>query len=388
MKPIKRCGLLLLACSVLLMTGCWDRREINDVGFVLATAVDLEDDGKYRVTVQISLPGQMGGASGGGGGTGGDKSYYIDSDTGKTVGDAINKMQNRMSRFMTTSHVRVNIIGEELAKKEGIVNIFASMGRGTEFRLSSYMIIAKGKGYDLLNAEPKFERFPAEALRELVKPLQITVKDVADSMSIEGQDSMIPYMGVVESQKGAKPSKEISFEGYALFDQGKMTGNLSGGNAVALGFLTNRRVAFTTLQITKDESIELFVTGGRLKIKSKLVRNKPEFDIHASAAVTIVENESMMDVTHQSNNRKIEEKLSKQFEVKMTQMLAQLQENKSDAVGFGRVISREFPGEWKRMKNNWKEQGFPNSKFHVHVSTNITRSGLISENIVKKEPKL
>ena len=80
------------------LTGCWDRTETNDIAFVLTSSVDLEDDGRYRVTYMLPLPGSMGGASGGGGGTAGGKSYYIDSEVGTTIRDAISKLQIRMAR--------------------------------------------------------------------------------------------------------------------------------------------------------------------------------------------------------------------------------------------------------------------------------------------------
>lgn len=56
----------LLLCSVLL-GGCWDRREVNDVAFVMGTGLDKEGD-QYRVTMQIALPGQLGSSGSTGGG--------------------------------------------------------------------------------------------------------------------------------------------------------------------------------------------------------------------------------------------------------------------------------------------------------------------------------
>ncbi|UJF34245.1 hypothetical protein L0M14_03155 [Paenibacillus hexagrammi] len=109
-------GVLTSAC--LLLTGCWDRIETNDVAFVLSSSVDLEDDGKYRVSYLVPLPGSMGGASGGGGGTSGNNSYYIDSETGATMREATSKLQKRMSRKLFLSHRRTIIIGEEMAKRE------------------------------------------------------------------------------------------------------------------------------------------------------------------------------------------------------------------------------------------------------------------------------
>lgn len=68
-QQIRKAAVLccLLLCSILL-GGCWDRREVNDVAFVMGTGLDKEGD-QYRVTMQIALPGQLGssGSTGGGG---------------------------------------------------------------------------------------------------------------------------------------------------------------------------------------------------------------------------------------------------------------------------------------------------------------------------------
>ncbi|GJM83562.1 hypothetical protein HMSSN139_60580 [Paenibacillus sp. HMSSN-139] len=55
---------LRLTLAVLLpslgLTGCWDRIEVNDVAFVLATSTDMEQ-GQVRSTAQIALPSSLGG---------------------------------------------------------------------------------------------------------------------------------------------------------------------------------------------------------------------------------------------------------------------------------------------------------------------------------------
>ncbi|MFD2613796.1 Ger(x)C family spore germination protein [Paenibacillus gansuensis] len=385
-RTAKRILWFLPLLSMILLTGCWDRREINDVGFVLATAIDLEKNNQYRVSLQVALPGQMGGESGGGGGTGGDKSYYIDSATGKTVGDAMNSLQKRMSRFLTTSHVRVYVIGEDLAKK-GVKELFSSLGRGTEYRLNAYMMVAKGKAYDLLGAQPKFERFPAEALRELAKTSNMTVKDLANSMALEGSDAVMPYMGVEESQKGDKPSKEIALMGYALFDNGHMSGLLQGENLSGFNFMLHKKMGFMTLELAKQDSLDVFLTGGTVRILPKLSGNNVSFDIRITAAASIVETMSMRDLTLPVNTHAFEKKLSEKLQASITGTLHNLQKSDSDAIGFGEVISRELPGKWKNISGQWKKDYFQQAAFHVQVDSNITRAGLISENIAKKEPK-
>ncbi|HEU5141468.1 MAG TPA: hypothetical protein VFT51_15950, partial [Bacillales bacterium] len=64
---IKRTILTVLLCFVLtLTTGCWDRVEIEDRGFVTAIGLDLVEQGHgdkhpiYAVTSQLVVPSAVG----------------------------------------------------------------------------------------------------------------------------------------------------------------------------------------------------------------------------------------------------------------------------------------------------------------------------------------
>ncbi|HWO97783.1 MAG TPA: Ger(x)C family spore germination protein, partial [Bacillus sp. (in: firmicutes)] len=111
------------------LTGCWDRKEINDIAFVTATGFDRKGENQYQVSVQVPLPGGMGGAgsSGGGGGTGGNKSFYVDSEIGRNIRESNDKLQRRMSRNLYFAHRRVLIVGDELARKgfDDVLNLIA-----------------------------------------------------------------------------------------------------------------------------------------------------------------------------------------------------------------------------------------------------------------------
>lgn len=49
-----------------LLTGCWDRTEINDLAFVLAGGFDLAENGQLEATLQIALPTEVPTATSGG----------------------------------------------------------------------------------------------------------------------------------------------------------------------------------------------------------------------------------------------------------------------------------------------------------------------------------
>ena len=62
---MKRILLLLSICvSILFLSGCWDRVEVNDLAIVTATAIDKSDDNQIELSIQIFIPKSL--SSGGG----------------------------------------------------------------------------------------------------------------------------------------------------------------------------------------------------------------------------------------------------------------------------------------------------------------------------------
>jgi spore germination protein KC len=57
--------------SLFLLTGCWDRVELNDVALIRGIGLDKNEDNRIEVTAEISIPTIQSGGSQGGGGSGG-----------------------------------------------------------------------------------------------------------------------------------------------------------------------------------------------------------------------------------------------------------------------------------------------------------------------------
>lgn len=231
MKPVARFFVCLLC--VVTVSGCWDRREVNDLAFVIAMGLDKEPNGMYRLSVQVPLVSNLGGPTGGGGGTSGDKAYYVDSAVGKTIRDANKQIQSRMSRHLYYAHHRMIVIGEDLAK-DGIRDPMDVISRFPENRLTAYLVMAKGKAIDLLNAQPQFERFSGEAMRELTKAetIAVSMKDIAQMLNTAGVDAFLPVFAAVDSHPKGK-SKEIQAVGLVTFRDAKLeavypSGKMSG----------------------------------------------------------------------------------------------------------------------------------------------------------------
>lgn len=103
MKPrsiIKSSGLCLLIFIIMLLSGCWDRQELNDLALIMAAGFDIKSDHKIELSVLVFIP--KGGGSQQGmdvsGEIGGGEQTLVRSAEGVTIADAMSKLQEILPR--------------------------------------------------------------------------------------------------------------------------------------------------------------------------------------------------------------------------------------------------------------------------------------------------
>ncbi|WP_409346542.1 Ger(x)C family spore germination protein [Paenibacillus sp. MBLB4367] len=368
-----------------LVTGCWDRKEINDLAFVMATAIDKDKDG-FRVSVLIPLPGNMGGPSGGGGGSGGQKPFAIDSETGSTPNEAIKKLQNRLSRQLYFAHRRVLLYSEDVLK-DGIVEIMDGSTRTPDNRLTTMIAATKGKASDYLSATTNIERFATEAIREMLQSdisIPIRIKDVIGQMNTPGDDARIPYLELVSS-KDKNPSNEIQITGFAITSNGKMVGVIKNDEALGFRWLRSKFKPYWDIYHTEKGRYSVHIDKGSRKITPSLSGSDIRYDLQFHITGYVTEAIDSPNYENADETKLLEKAIASKVESEITRAIKQLQQKKSDSAGFGQLLYRTYPGRWNReWKANW-ENIFPTCTFHVSAETSIHKIGMLRENLAKRE---
>lgn len=390
MKMAKQCtcALLVWLSISMLLTGCWDRTEINDVAFVLASAIDLDKEG-IRMSVLIPLPGNMGAGSGGGGGTeGGSKSFTIKTETGTSVREANDKLQRRLPRRLFYGHRRVILIGESLAK-QNVSLMLDSVTRMPENRLTALVAVAKGTALDVLNADTRLERFSAESIRELLQSessIRVSVKDVTGEIMAIGSDAFIPYLEKVKTRIKGQESEDIQISGFALTHDGRMLTTAKAGAATGIKLLSRQFRPYRQSIKVGNSYVSIVVNQAKVQIKPILKgTDEPRFHIRADVKASINEDANMeRNYDDIGQRHDIEEAIEQQIVADMKQALAAMQQNNCDVIGFGQYVYRAYPDRWKdKWEREW-EQAFSKAQFEYKASVNLYRVGMNNENLAKK----
>ncbi|WP_051541185.1 Ger(x)C family spore germination protein [Caldalkalibacillus mannanilyticus] len=131
---------ILIIFILLLLTSCWNRRELNELSIASAIGIDaLEDQKGYQVSVQILNPSEVVEGMGGGGY---DTPVSLYTSTGETIHEAMRKMTKQVPNKVYLAHVRMVFLGEELAK-QGIAKPLDFISRYRELRTDFYIAVTR-----------------------------------------------------------------------------------------------------------------------------------------------------------------------------------------------------------------------------------------------------
>ncbi|AOY06394.1 Ger(x)C family spore germination protein [Bacillus subtilis] len=380
-KTIYKCVLPLLIC--ILLTGCWDRTEINDIAFVVSSAIDKKKD-QYRVAMQIPLVGQLGGQTGGGGGTAGSKTWYVDSASGTTIREANNKLQTSLSRTINTSHRRTVIIGEDMAR-DGVAPVFDILTRNPQNRLTALILVSRGEARDILNTDVQLEQFPAEMIRELAiiatsRPVFLS-RFMSDLVEI-GSDPYAPVISASKTKPGGKGKSNLKIDGLAIFKKDRLMDIFKDEHMTAALMLLNqaRQPEFIVDLPNQmgQASIQLQKSNSSFHAAEK--NGKLSMTIEIRAKGIIMENQSTYETRETDQYYIIQKALNRTIKKDVISTVHRLQKLKADPAGFQDRTIRSTATTKNLLKKEWEEV-YKDMEVHVVPIVTIEQGGVLYKTI-------
>lgn len=392
---------IMLITFLLFTTGCWNRRELNELAITLAMGLDITKDGQYLVTAQVVNPGEVAAKGGSGGG---HSPVVIYQATGKTVFEAVRKMTKESPRKIYPSHLRILVIGESLAKK-GIGKPLDVLSRDWELRSDFYVVVAKGmNAEDILRVPTALEKIPANNLFNTLEVSEkawaatsaVTFDELIEDMVSEGKQPVLT--GIRADIKGGKKNSlskqnveiidtpaRVKYGNLAAFKKDKLVGWLDEQQSAAYNVITNNeKSAVVNIPCPQGGKAVYEVKKVNTEMKGKIKNGKPEIDLNISVEGNVGEVECQIDLTKPESIDQLEEIYEKQTRVKFKKAIKQVQENdKVDIFGFGEAINRADPKAWNKLKKDW-DKNFENLPVNIKVQGEIRRVGTVGNSFLEK----
>lgn len=378
---------LLLSFILLLLTGCWSSKEIEDLGLIVGTSLDLETDTNSREELEeqearnsnkelITITNQfVTSETTGSGAKEGKKqqAYKNVSETGDAVLPTLRNMILKNDKRAFAEHSKVIVIGEDFASTFNLKQTMDFFLRELEMRPSALLLIAKNHASNILESnEPS--KIPAFQLVEMMKGHKRTTKIIPPMTfaKLEGklysEDSFL--LQSVVSENG-----EIKFVGAAVIEgkTKKLRGFLTGKELEGITWITGKGKGglVTSFYEETDQPIIYEIISTKSKIIPHVDGDNISFKVKIESEGRIAEHWVLSEKTFDNKFlKKAEKATEKEVERLIKNVLDKIQhEYQTDVSGFGTRLRIEYPKVWEKVKKDW-DQIF--SEVPIQCEVNIT----------------
>lgn len=388
---MKKRILIYILCLLLplLLSGCWNRREIDAISVVEAMGIDKLENGQISLTYQILRPSGVKGSSSSGEKGGGGKSVWVVTTTGETVFDAIRNASTQVDRRSYFAHNKVIVIGEESAKS-GIAPLLDLATRDPELRELVYVFITKGKARDIIEAEHPQEKIPSKGIENLAKATrasskvpQVVLVDILKNLVSKTNDPFIPGIELTERREDETVGKIVELHETAIFKDDKLVGWFSPEETRGLLWILGEvKSGIIVVSSPGDESrnVALEIIRASSKVTPEMNEGKLTVTVEVKEEGNLAEQMSQVDLNKPDAFKQLEEKQAAVIEEEIRAAINKAQKWGVDIFKFGEKYHRKFPSKWPELEENWDEE-FPNIEVNIVVDAKLRNMGIASEPI-------
>jgi len=416
---IKKLFIILISFfTLLIQTGCFDSREIDDQTYVIAIGFDNGKTSKLRMTLQYAIPINIGGGGESGGGGGGEGSEMVSTLTLEcpSVYSGLNMVNNFVGKQVNLSHAKVIVFSEELAKDGRAAMLAREISRGREFRPTMIIAVSECSPEEYLKSiKPKQETDPAKYYELKFRSYKYTgftantqlhffnsclgsygIQPVATLVGVGGIEDTDDFS--IENSTALSKGRTMALEGdyiagnlpkvgdikgeamgLVVFNGPHLAGKLDGEETcmylIAIGEFNNN---YTTFIDPKRDDLYVVVRlsqSRKPEYDVKMVGDIPEIGLSLKLECDLLSVQSAFN--YEDTEREVlEQWIEKSLTESMTRFLKRTaQEMNSDICGFGTKIKSKFATQKQWEEFEWLSR-YKDARFNVKVDVKIRRPGL------------
>ncbi|MBQ9280387.1 MAG: Ger(x)C family spore germination protein [Clostridia bacterium] len=390
---MRYCKIMVILLIPLLLAGCYNKKELDNLAYVIAIGADKDEGQNLKITYQIAIPIKIAGE----GNEIGTSTYTTYTVSAPSIYLANAKVNALTSKEVNLSHLNLVLYGEDLAKDDlsGHINSLVS---NVAIRPRTSVAICKGTAENFLNnVTPVLETSPARYYVLALSSFNYTTESAGTDVLDFYTSAQSPYKDAVaviatlkeiheteqstdSSGGGSNTTKEAEFRGLAAFSGSKMVGEISPemtiGHLIATNSLSNGALYVPDVkESSKTASIQVRQNGG-CKVKVLIEGDVPKVTINANIDAHLEAYSSNTDYLDKENAALLKKEVEEELERRLKEYLEKTVALGSDIAGIGRYAKVNYLTYEEFEKINWKEI-YPNATFDVHVDVELSISKII-----------
>ena len=347
--------ILILIILMMILSGCWNYKDIEDMVIATGMAVDKdEDSGDYLLTIEVvnNQPSGQGSESE-------SKSVLIETE-GKTIFDAMRNAIIKSGKKIFWGHCKLIIISESIAR-EGIIPVLDMMWRDAETRPDIWTLISKEKtAGEIYKSKSELEDIISFYLDETINSVDSIPKFVADNymdfiskLSIYNNSVVAPVVSIDLNE-----DKEIPvIQGSAVFKGDKLLYFIDDDESKT-ALLVRNELNGGILTITENGfapsmriSIEVFES--KSKLEPVIENGKLVMNVKIEIKAGIAEMGGSDNYIEEDRRELLKSDTENMIKLRIEDLIKKTQYNSTDIFDFNGTVKRKMPDYYKTIEADW-----------------------------------
>lgn len=375
MLQLRKCLIILLASSVLL-SGCWNARDIEQLIYIDSIGVDYVDK---KVVVYLQILGFSNIAKKEGNAGQQPEPIAVVKGAGDTYVTALAQIYSSAQQRLIWSHVHSIVFTTRALKHNLLDQTIDSLDRYQEFRYTIWTFATTEPLEDIYNARPilgistLYSQLadPKDVYSQysFIRPLLLfrVISEYKDPNGVV----RLPYLSIRKNQwkEDGRQMPHLMMEGICYLQNKKMLGCFPRSDLLGIRWL-EQETERPFFHPDEKKSAILTAEKLRVKIKPQMQRGKPSFDIDikVDAYTTQLLNPTPVPI--------LEKRAAKQIESEVRALYQKGVQSGIDTIGLGHLFYRKYPREWHRLNRDGRLVLTNDMLKTVRVKVNLTDGGI------------
>ena len=380
---MKRIKFLILLLP--LLSGCYNYRELNELGITTAVSIDYKDNNFYVIAEVINPIKQQDASSS-------NNSPFVNyNSSSSSLQDAFRKVVLESPRQLYAAQLEIIVLSEEVVNNhlEEVLEYFA---RDPESRTEIKIIVAKTE--DSTKAITLQTLLTSLSSSNIINSLDLQSKVLGMSYPVTLNELLNmyidPYLEVVlpsmtlygnyeigdekENITTSSPKAIVKIDGSTITKDNKILGYLDLEESKILN-LINGKLKETIIKMNYYDGYIIFEPN-RIKVSRELDIKNNIIKINISGYSKTKEIQSNIDLKDPKEEEKLNKALNMELEKKITDTFNSIREKYgTDVFGFQELYYRTNYKYFKENCTNWYENIYPKIKLEVKANVRLYEKG-------------
>ena len=380
---MKRIKFLILLLP--LLSGCYNYRELNELGITTAVSIDYKDNNFYVIAEVINPIKQQDASSS-------NNSPFVNyNSSSSSLQDAFRKVVLESPRQLYAAQLEIIVLSEEVVNNhlEEVLEYFA---RDPEARTEIKIIVAKTE--DSTKAITLQTLLTSLSSSNIINSLDLQSKVLGMSYPVTLNELLNmyidPYLEVVlpsmilygnyeigdekENITTSSPKAIVKIDGSTITKDNKILGYLDLEESKILN-LINGKLKETIIKMNYYDGYIIFEPN-RIKVSRELDIKNNIIKINISGYSKTKEIQSNINLKDPKEVKKLNKALNMELEKKITDTFNSIREKyDTDVFGFQELYYRTNYKYFKENCTNWYEDIYPKIKLEVKANVRLYEKG-------------